>query len=58
MFYTINFKLYFWVEDIVEGRRRPRSDVLFSIWRKFKEHGIEIPYPQRVVHHKGMPPSA
>ncbi len=49
---SINFSLYFWVDDIIEGRKRPRSDVLFSIWRKFKEHDIQIPYPQRDLHIK------
>jgi len=49
---SINFALYFWVDDIIEGRKRPRSDVLFSIWRKFKENNIEIPFPQRDLHIK------
>ncbi|MAU41218.1 MAG: mechanosensitive ion channel protein MscS [Kordiimonas sp.] len=49
---SINFVLHFWVDDIIAGRRRPRSDVLFSIWRKFKEAGIEIPFPQRDIHVK------
>ncbi len=47
---SIDFTLYFWVDDIVEGRKRPRSDVLFAIWRKFSENGIVIPYPQQDVH--------
>ena len=49
---SINFTLYFWVDDIVEGLKRPKSDVLFSIWRKFKDNNIEIPFPQRDVHIK------
>jgi len=51
---SVNFTLFFWVNDIIEGRKRPRSDVLFSIWRKFKEHGIEIPFPQRDLHIKNI----
>ncbi len=51
---SVNFTLYFWVDDIIGGRKRPRSDVLFSIWKKFKENGIEIPFPQRDVHVKGL----
>jgi len=49
---SVNFTLYFWVDDIVEGRKRPRSDVLFSIWRKFDENNIKIPFPQRDLHIK------
>ncbi len=49
---SINFMLYFWVEDVTRGRKRPKSDVLFSIWRKFNESGIEIPFPQRYIHIK------
>ncbi len=49
---SVNFALYFWVDDIISGRKRPRSDVLFSIWRKFHENGIEIPFPQRDLHIK------
>lgn len=47
---SINFLLYFWVDDVTEGRMRPRSEVMFSIWRKFRDAGIEIPFPQRDVH--------
>lgn len=47
---SIDFSLYFWVDDVTVGRREPRSDVLFSIWHKFEDHGISIPYPQRDVH--------
>lgn len=49
---SVNFLLTFWVSDVTEGRYEPQSDVMFSIWHKFKEHGIEIPFPQRDVHIK------
>ena len=49
---SVNFTLYFWIENVTEGRIRPRSDVLFAIWRKFGEHKIEIPFPQRDIHMK------
>ncbi len=49
---SVNFTLYFWVDDIIEGRKRPRSDVLFSIWRKLKDNNIEIPFPQHDLHIK------
>jgi small-conductance mechanosensitive channel len=47
---AVNFQLFFWVADVREGLGGPQSDVLFAIWRKFKEYKIDIPYPQRVVH--------
>ena len=50
---SVNFILLFWVNDVVEGRYGPRSEVLFSIWDKFKENNIEIPFPQRDIHIKG-----
>src|SRR5690606_19694058 len=27
-----------------------KTDLRLAIWRAFKQHGIEIPFPQRVVH--------
>ena len=47
---SVNFLLHFWVADVTEGRMLPQSEVMFSIWRKFKQHGIEIPFPQRDIH--------
>jgi small-conductance mechanosensitive channel len=44
---SVNFLLLFWVDDVVAGRFEPQSDVLFTIWHKFQEHNIEIPFPQR-----------
>jgi len=49
---SINFSLFFWVEDVTVGRKEPKSDVQFSIWRKFAAQGIEIPFPQRDIHIK------
>lgn len=50
---SVNFLLVFWVSDVREGRFGPKSDVMFAIFDKFKQHGIEIPFPQRVVTMKG-----
>lgn len=48
---SVSFGLYFYIPQVNEGRLQTKSEVLFSIWNKFKVSGIEIPYPQRVVHH-------
>lgn len=49
---SVDFLLYFWVNDVTLGRIEPRSDVLRTIWKKFKAHNIVIPYPQTDVHIK------
>lgn len=51
---SINFILIFWIDDITKGRFEPRSDVLFSIWKKFKQHHIEIPFPQQDIRIKNL----
>ncbi len=52
---SIDFLLHFWVDDVTQGRVEPRSDVMRSIWKKFKAHNIVIPYPQTDVHIKNKP---
>ena len=54
---SVDFDLFFWVEDVNIGRYRPKSEVLFSIWDKFKENDIVIPFPQRDLHIKEIPES-
>ena len=49
---SVDFILHFWVSDVALGRWEPQSEVMFSIWRKFKENDIEIPFPQRDLHLK------
>lgn len=49
---SVNFLLFFWVEDVTLGRYEPQSDVMRSIWKKFRENDISIPYPQRDLHIK------
>jgi len=45
----INLELSYWIEDAALGTAQVRSAVHQAIWRLFREHGIEIPYPQREV---------
>ncbi|MCE3232297.1 MAG: mechanosensitive ion channel [Rickettsiaceae bacterium] len=54
---AINFMLYFWVDNVLDGRAEPKSEVMFAILRKFKQNGIEIPFPQMDLNFKNYPPA-
>jgi len=47
---SVDLEIRFWIEDAANGITNVRSDILLKIWDSFREHGIEIPYPQRDLH--------
>lgn len=47
---AVDLKLRFWIKDPENGVLNVKSEILLNIWDKFREHGIEIPYPQRDLH--------
>ena len=52
---SVNFELRFWISDPRNGIQNVRSEVLLSIWDRFKENEIEIPFPQQDYHLKSLP---
>jgi len=46
---SLNFSLTFWVKDFNE-QWRVASEIRERIYERFEKEGIEIPFPQRVVH--------
>ncbi|MEE4152701.1 MAG: mechanosensitive ion channel domain-containing protein [Erythrobacter sp.] len=44
---SVNFEVRFWIQDPEGGLANIRSDVYMRIWKLFKEHEVEIPFPQR-----------
>lgn len=52
---SVNFDVLVWIKDPESGVGNVRSDILNRIWWKFKEHDIEIPFPQRDLHIRDWP---
>ena len=46
---SLDFELRFYINDIWKGWTSP-SDLRYEIFNRFKEEGIEIPFPQIVVN--------
>lgn len=46
----VEHEIRVWISDPEGGVGNVRSDVLNRLWWLFKEHDIELPYPQRDVH--------
>src|SRR5216110_1818068 len=47
---TIDFQLVVWSSEMSARPSRYRSDLNFAIEQKFREAGIELPFPQRDLH--------
>ena len=47
---SIDFKLMVWSSEMSHRPSRYRSDINFAIAGKFREAGIEFPFPQRDLH--------
>jgi len=54
---ALNFQLGVWTETMTNAPRRFRSDLNFAIERALRERRIEVPFPQRVVHLRALPPA-
>lgn len=52
---AVDFVVEYWVNGIDDGKNKYKSPVLFAIWNALKAEGIDMPFPQRVVHVKQMP---
>lgn len=46
----LEFTLGFWIDDPHNGLLGLRSEINLAILRSLRTHGIDIPYPQRVLH--------
>ena len=52
----LEFTANYWMTDPENGQQNLRSQVNLAVLAAFRAHGIEIPFPQRVLH--GLPAAA
>lgn len=50
----LEFRLGFWIRDPENGTGQLRSEINKQILLSLRAHRIDIPFPQRVVHHQGL----
>jgi small-conductance mechanosensitive channel len=55
---AVNLLLRFWIEDPANGVTNIKGAVLLGLWDAFKEHRIEMPFPQREVRIRDFPSAA
>ena len=46
----IELELRVWIKDPENGIANITSDINLAVWKRFKQHDITIPFPQRDVH--------
>ncbi len=53
---AVNLLLRFWIEDPANGVTNVKGDVFLALWDAFRDRGIELPYPQRELRIRELPP--
>ena len=53
---AVNLLLRFWIEDPANGVKNVTGEVYLGLWDCFRERGIELPYPQREIRIRELPP--
>ena len=51
---SLDFELRVWTTNQIRTPQILKSDLYFSVFKLFKDEGVEIPFPQRDVHFRSM----
>ena len=49
---SLNFNLRVWTTELIQKPHTLKSQLYFEIFKRFREQGVEIPFPQRDLHIK------
>ena len=52
---SVDHEILVWIGDPEQGVGSVRSDILNRLWELFREHKIDLPFPQRDIHVKEWP---
>lgn len=53
---SVDLELLVWINDPMNGLANIKSEILLGVWDKFREHGVELPFPQRDLHIRSAVP--
>lgn len=53
---SVDLELRFWIGDPEEGVANISSEILLQVWKRYRAHNIEIPFPQREITIKNAAP--
>jgi small-conductance mechanosensitive channel len=52
---SVEHEILVWIADPEGGVGNVQSEILNRVWELFKEHGVELPFPQRDIHIRDWP---
>jgi len=52
---AVTLLLRFWIGDPADGVKNVTGDVYLALWDSFREHGVELPFPQREIRIRELP---
>ena len=47
---SVDLQIRLWIADANNGVSNVKSEIMLNVWDRFRENGIEIPFPQRDLH--------
>jgi len=54
---AVQLLLRFWIGDPANGVTNVKGEVMLALWDAFKANGVELPFPQRELRIRELPPS-